>query len=275
VLLFALLTVVLTFAMGFVLPTAGVVAGSAAVGLAGVVAGWVLLRQDGWESGALGLVPDTRAVAETGSGLVLGVLVACTAMGLMALAGGLDWGPDGAEWSIAAWAAEGVRSLVWLALPAAAEEVLLRGYVLGATARVLGPVWALWITAVVFGLLHGGNPGVGGLGLVGVTVAGLFLGALVLRTGSLWPAIGVHRGWNWAQAFLADLPVSGLEVADVPGFDGVAAGPAWLSGGAFGVEASVVAVVVVSAAAWAVWRWRPALPASGRPAPLWTEANVT
>ncbi len=161
-----------------------------------------------------------------------------------------------------------MRSLAWLALPAAAEEVLLRGYALAAIARVLGPGVALWGTSVLFGLLHVLNPGAGPLALAGVTAAGLLLGALVLRTGSLWPAIGAHLGWNWALAFLGDVSVSGLEVADAPGYDGVAQGAAWLSGGSFGVEASVMAVLMLAAAAGLVWRASAAVP-EGRPAPIW------
>lgn len=269
--LFGFLTAVLTFAAGFVLPAGGLVAGAGTLGFAAVVAGWVLLRHDGRPPGALGLVPDRRALAETGAGLGAGVAVAGLTMTAMAALGGLEWGPDGAGFTVAAWASEGVRSLGWLAIPAAAEEVLLRGYVLGATAAVVGPGWALAATSVTFGALHAANPGAGPLALAGVTAAGLFLGALDLRSGSLWPAVGAHLGWNWALAFLGDVPVSGLEVADAPGFDGLATGPSWLGGGAFGVEASVVAVAVLTAAAAAVWRRRPVPVPPGRPAPMWMD----
>ena len=250
------------------MPTEGVVAGAAVLTFGATVAGWVLLRHDGWPSGSLGLVPDRRAAIESVGGLGIGVGVAGVSMGLMALFGGLRWSPDAAVWSLNTWGAEGVRSLAWLALPAAAEEVLLRGYALAAAARVLGPTAALWGSSVLFGLLHALNPGVGPLALAGVTMAGLLLGALVLRTGSLWPAIGAHLGWNWALAFLGDVSVSGLEVADAPGYDGVAQGAAWLSGGGFGVEASVVAVLMLAGAAALVWRMSAEVP-EGRPAPIW------
>lgn len=273
--LFGFLTAVLTFAAGFVLPAGGVVAGAGVLGFAALVAGWVLARYDGRPPGAVGLVPDRRAVGEGAVGLGLGVAVAAVAMGGMAALGGLAWAPDGTSFALGAWLTEGLRSLTWLAIPAAAEELLLRGYVLGATAAVVGPAWALVATSVTFGVLHGANPGVGPLALAGVTAAGLFLGALVLRTGSVWPAVGAHLGWNWALAFLADVPVSGLEVADAPGFDGAARGPDWLSGGAFGVEASVVAVAVLAGAAALAWRWTAPVPAPGRPAPLWMDDTTT
>jgi membrane protease YdiL (CAAX protease family) len=266
--LFAFLALVLTMGAGMALPIEGAVAGAATLAFGGIVAGWVLLRHDGWPSGSLGLVPDHRAALESFAGLGVGVGVAAVSMALMAIGGALRWTPDAAIWSLTSWGAEGARSLAWLAVPAAAEEVLLRGYALAATARVLGPGVALWVTSGVFGLLHALNPGVGPLALVGVTAAGLLLGGLVLRTGSLWPAIGAHLGWNWALAFLGDVSVSGLEVADAPGYDGVAQGAAWLSGGSFGVEASVIAVLMLSLAAVLVWRTSSEVP-EGRPSPIW------
>ena len=266
--LFGVLTVVLALGGGMALPTEGVVAGAAVLTFGATVAGWVLLRHDGWPSGSLGLVPDRRAAIESVGGLGIGVGVAGASMALMALLGGLRWSPDATAWSLSGWSAEGARSLAWLALPAAAEEVLLRGYALAAAARVLGPTAALWGSSVLFGLLHALNPGVGPLALAGVTMAGLLLGALVLRTGALWPAIGAHLGWNWALAFLGEVSVSGLEVADAPGYDGVAQGAAWLSGGGFGVEASVVAVLMLAGAAALVWRMSAEVP-EGRPAPIW------
>ena len=266
--LFAFLTLALTVGAGMALPADGVVAGAGALTFGAIVAGWVLLRHDGWPSGTLGLAPDRRAAIETVVGLAVGVGVAGASMGLMALAGGLRWAPDTATWSLTAWGAEGARSLAWLAVPAAAEEVLLRGYALAVSARVLGPGVALWVTSAVFGLLHVFNPGAGPLGLIGVTAAGLLLGGLVLRTGSLWPAVGAHLGWNWALAFLGDVSVSGLEVADAPGYDGAAQGAAWLSGGSFGVEASIMAVAMLLLSAALVWRISVRLP-EGRPEPIW------
>lgn len=129
------------------------------------------------------------------------------------------------------------------------------------------------MTSVVFGLFHLANPGAGVLALAGVTAAGLLLGALVLRTGSLWPAIGAHLGWNWALAFLGDVAVSGLEVADAPGYDGVARGAAWLSGGGFGVEASLVAVSMLGLAAGLAWKTSVGRP-DGRPAPIWNRTGI-
>lgn len=252
--LFGVLTAGLSVAAGVFLPSGDLVAGAWALGFGGVVAGWALLRWDGRPTDDLGLTLEREALGEGLVGLVLGSLVAGVVLAVVAIAGGVEWRGDGAVFSIPAWTAEAVRALAFLAIPAAAEEVLLRGYVLVAATAVLGPGLALCLTSVAFGALHAANPGASPMAVAGVTAAGLFLGALVLRFHSLWPAIGAHLGWNWALAGPGDVSVSGLDIADVPGYDGAPAGPAWLSGGDFGVEAGLVAVTILGAAAWGVWK---------------------
>jgi membrane protease YdiL (CAAX protease family) len=145
-------------------------------------------------------------------------------------------------------------ALAFFAIPAAAEEALLRGYPLQALAEQWGPGWALAITALAFGALHLGNSNVTLFGTLNVAVAGIFLGIVYLKTLSLWWATGAHLGWNWVHGYVADAPVSGLELMDAPFYDAVASGPEWLGGGSFGPEGSLVATVVLAAAS--LWCWR-------------------
>ncbi len=271
---FAALTVLFTLGAAWVPGPQGIVAGSAVLAAGALAAGWVLLRFDGWSSGAAGLFADRRAFGEAGAGILLGASIAGVSLAAMAVAGGVRWVADGDPWSVLAWARGAIASLAWFAVPAAAEEVLLRGYLFAAAARVWGPMAALWGTSVGFGLLHGANPGVGMLGLLGVTAAGLWLGALVLRSGSIWPAIGAHLGWNWGIGYVGDVPVSGLEVADAPGYDGRPDGAEWLSGGGFGVEASLLAVAALGVAAWVTWRWAGGRTPESRPMPMWRAGTV-
>jgi membrane protease YdiL (CAAX protease family) len=228
-------------------------------GLVGALLGArVLGGIEGRPGASLGFPLDRRAPAEAGLGLALGIGVAAVGIGLMALAGAVAWRADAGGG--AAWLKTALSALWLLAIPAAAEEALVRGYPLRAIAEAKGPAWALGVTAFGFAALHLPNlrdlPGLAPLALVNLAAAGLFLGALVLRTGNLWWATGAHVGWNWALAFLADLPLSGLEVIDAPLLEGEARGSVWLSGGAFGPEASVlVGGVLIGAAAWS-WRSR-------------------
>ncbi|MBW3533957.1 MAG: CPBP family intramembrane metalloprotease [Gemmatimonadetes bacterium] len=237
--------------------------------VAGLGAGWLLLSLDGRPPGELGFRLSRSAPAEAGKGTALGVTVGLAAVAAMAAAGGVRWTGD--EGSLAAWTAMGAAALWSLALPAAAEEALLRGYPLRALAEAWGGAVAVVLTSVTFALLHAANPDVGLAGLLNVAVAGVFLGALALRTGSLWWASGAHLGWNWAHAFLADLPVSGYELMDAPLLEPVLRGPSWVSGGRFGPEGSlVVTAVLAGAAAW-TWRTRHLGPVPG--APSWRGAS--
>jgi membrane protease YdiL (CAAX protease family) len=241
-------------------------------GLLGALVAARLLRVlDGRPGVAIGFPLDARAPRESGWGLALGVGIALAAVGLIAAAGGVRWRAEGG--TAAGWLGAGGYALWLLAIPAAAEEALVRGYPLRALAEAKGPVWALVVTSVGFAALHLANPGIDAIGMVNLTAAGLLLGAVALRTGSLWWASGVHLGWNWALAFLVDVPVSGLETVDAPFVEAATRGPDWLSGGPFGPEGSAVAgCAMLGAAAW-VWRTR-ALPrrfiiegAARRPAP--------
>lgn len=222
-------------------------------GLLGALAGARLLRAlDGRPGIDVGFPLAGSGPRQCAKGLALGVLVALLAVGLIAAAGGARWRGDAGD--LADWVRAGGRTLWLLAIPAAAEEALVRGYPLRAVAEATGPARALAFTSVGFALLHVANPGATPLALINLAAAGLFLGALALRTGSLWWATGAHLGWNWALAFLVDLPVSGLEPVDAPLVSAIQSGPAWLSGGSFGPEGSVGATVaLLGAAAW-VWR---------------------
>ncbi len=215
-----------------------------------VLAGWLLLAGDGRGPSALGFhLP--RAAPEALKGLGLGTALGLAVVLAMAAVGGLRWTTD--DGSALGWLSGGVSALAFLTIPAAAEEALMRGYPFQALAESWGSVAALLLTSVMFGALHLANPGVTWLGVVNVAAAGLFLGVVYVRTGSLWWATGAHLGWNWALGFVADVPVSGLELMDAPFYEGVPRGPEWLGGGVFGPEGSAVATVCVLAAT--VWCW--------------------
>lgn len=254
-LFFLLLAAAFATLASLVLP-AGLVGGATATLAGSVGAGAVVLALDERGPGALGFYLARQAPREALAGLGLGVALAGAVVLSLAATGGAHWRSQGG--TVGAWAASAAGSLALFAVPAAAEEALLRGYPLQALTDAWGAGWALVITSVVFGALHLSNPGITPLGAVNVAAAGLFLGALYLRTGSLWWASGAHLGWNWTLGFLADLRVSGLDVVDAPLLQGSSTGPSWLGGGGFGPEGSVVATVAFLGAAALCW-WSPRL----------------
>ena len=229
----------------------GLVGGSLAVLLGAWVAGIVCLALDGRGPGALGFHLAPSALGESARGLAVGVALAVVVVGTIALFGGVAWSGD--MGSVRGWIGGAFGAAALLAVPAASEEALLRGYPLQALTEAWGPAWGLGITALAFGALHLPNPDVTVPGAASTAAAGVFLGVVYLRTGSLWWAAGAHLGWNWGIGWLADLPISGLDLMDAPLVEGVARGPAWWSGGAFGPEGSVAATVGFLGAAAVLW----------------------
>lgn len=237
--------------MGVVSPP-GVVGGAFALLVGALVAGSTLLVLDGRRPGALGFYIARDSVTESARGIALGVLIGMTVVGGMALLGGMTW--EAQPGTVVGWLAGAVAALAWFALPAAAEEALLRGYPLQALTEAYGPLIGIGTTSVAFGALHLGNPGSGVLEVANVTAAGLLFGVVYVKTLSLWWVTGMHLGWNWAHGYAADVSVSGLDVVDAPLYEGVTRGAHWLGGGTFGPEGSVVATGVLLVATVGLWR---------------------
>ncbi|MBI4278367.1 MAG: CPBP family intramembrane metalloprotease [Armatimonadetes bacterium] len=178
-------------------------------------------------------------------GVVAGATLAAAVLAAMWAAGGLAYdglAPGSAFLSrrVAAW----TLAAIFFLAGAAAEEVVARGYVLQTLAREWGAVRAAPASAAFFAVTHAFNPGVSPAGLVSLAAGGLLLAAGVLRTGTLWLPIGLHAGWNAAQA-LVGLPISGVPVPEAALVLMAGRGSLVVSGGAFGPEGSVFAPPVL------------------------------
>lgn len=128
------------------------------------------------------------------------------------------------------------------------EELLFRG-VLFRSLEDMGGSWiAILVSSLVFGLLHLINPDATVTGAVYIAIeAGLLLAAAYLVTRRLWLAIGYHMLWNYVQSAVFSGIVSG-SVA-LPGlFQARIEGPAFYTGGNFGMEQSVFALVLCTIA---------------------------
>jgi len=138
--------------------------------------------------------------------------------------------------------------LVFVLLVAAAfgEELVVRGYLLNNVREAVGSVPALLISAGLFSLLHGMNPGVNIISLVNIFLAGLLMGSVYVVTGRLWAPWLLHVAWNATQGLVLGLPVSGISIPSV--FHLKLTGSPLATGGSFGPEASLwntAAVVVI------------------------------
>ena len=222
--------------------------------LGSILAGWWLLTRDKRGFSALGFYFWSDATKESLRGLALGIGIGVVVITAIFLLGGVRWTPESG--TISGWLLGAFSALAFFTIPAAMEEAVVRGYAFQAVVESWGVGAALTITAIIFGALHYGNPDFGWVPLVNITLAGVLLGVVYLKTLSLWWATGVHLGWNWTLGYLADVPVSGLELMDAPYYEGHPVGPEWLSGGGFGPEASLIAAVVLLLASILLW-WGP------------------
>ena len=134
---------------------------------------------------------------------------------------------------------------------AVSEELVFRGVILRQLARTFSPRIALFVSAVLFGLIHLSNPGASlasGAGLI--VQAGLLLGSAYLVTGRLWLPVGLHLAWNFMQAAVVGGALSGHQVRAIVTARPI--GPAWLSGGSFGIEGALTTTVICGLATIAI-----------------------
>ena len=172
---------------------------------------------------------------ELAGGLVLGAVLFGLTFGSIFLAGGVvlegrSMAPD-------------LTYAAALALSAGVvEELAIRGVVFRLIEGWLGSWTALALSAVLFGGLHLTNPGASLFAALAIALeAGVMLTAAFMVTRRLFLPIGLHTGWNFTQGGVFGVAVSGQAVGGW--FDSHPVGPAWLSGGDFGAEASVLAVL--------------------------------
>ncbi len=170
-----------------------------------------------------------------GAGIGAAFLVG--SVGLIALLGGYRFTVDGAV-GLAA-----LPGLVTVAVAGAlTEELVFRGLVLQAVEKLRGPRTALVVSALLFGLVHLANPSATVWSSVAVAVeAGGIMGAAFLWRRSLWLVTALHATWNGLEQ-LVGIPVSGHVEPSL--LLTVPHGPALLTGGEFGLEASLVPVVL-------------------------------
>ena len=126
------------------------------------------------------------------------------------------------------------------------EELVFRALIFRLLMRAFGPWWALLASAALFGAAHLMNPHASLMAGTAIAVeAGLMLAALYLVTGRLWLAVGAHVAWNFTQGTIFGAAVSGhSEVGALYLATLNRQRPDWLTGGDFGPEASLPAMLV-------------------------------
>jgi membrane protease YdiL (CAAX protease family) len=128
------------------------------------------------------------------------------------------------------------------------EELLFRGALFRIVEERWGTLVALLTSAAFFGAIHGGNPGATAISSIAIALeAGLLLALAYTATRTLWLPIGLHFAWNFTEGGIFSTQVSGGTVHGL--FATKLTGDKLLTGGAFGPEASIVAVAICLIAA--------------------------
>jgi len=125
-----------------------------------------------------------------------------------------------------------------------AEEFAFRGYLQFTLTSGIGFWPSAILLSALFGLAHASNPGETKFGLLSVVLFGLLFCFFLRRTGNLWWAVGFHAGWDWGQTFFYGVPDSGIPPYHNL-FNCAFNGPAWLTGGSVGPEASIFTPIVL------------------------------
>ncbi len=176
---------------------------------------------------------------ELGSGIVAGVIIFSTVVGVIALLGGYQViatrGP-----------AVLVPALALAIMSGFTEEIFFRGLFFRLSEKWLGSWAALALSAALFGGLHLHNPNATWFAGVAIAFeAGILLAAVYMITRRLWAAVGLHAAWNFVEGGVYGIPISGGK------FDGILvpriAPSEMLTGGAFGAEASLPAMIIATA----------------------------
>ena len=189
-------------------------------------------------------LPGRHALRDLGLGLGGGFLLFSLVVGLAALAGVYNIVGEGSTATL-------LMTFVTVALiPGVVEEVLFRGILFRFLEQFGGSWFALALTSALFGLGHIFNPNASLFSSFAIAVeAGILLGGAYMLTRSLWAPIGLHAAWNFTQGYIFDVPVSGHDQQGL--VEARLSGPELLSGGSFGLEASVIALVCATLAG--VW----------------------
>jgi uncharacterized protein len=176
------------------------------------------------------------------AGFLLGAILFTTTIGII--------------WALGDYTIIGVNNWTEMLSPLAValgagvlEEILFRGVIFRITEDWIGSWGALGVSSALFGAGHLANPHATLTSALAIALeAGVLLGAAFMITRSLWLPIGLHAAWNFTQAGIFGAPVSGTVPHGL--FVSRLSGPAWATGGGFGPEASLPAVLVALTGVW-------------------------
>jgi len=134
-----------------------------------------------------------------------------------------------------------IKLLIFFSLFALFEELVFRGIIYNHLQKVLGMNISIVVASCIFALAHVSNTNASLNSFIAIFIGGAILSILYAISNNIWLPYAFHIGWNYIQG------ISGLNVSGVEGIDGLfkatLSGDEMMTGGSFGIEASVVTIV--------------------------------
>ena len=135
------------------------------------------------------------------------------------------------------------------------EELLFRGYIFQNFIEGTNAFIATATVSVLFGLGHLLTPNSNWMAALNLTAFGVLLALGYICTKSLWLPSGLHFSWNFCMRNIFSLPVSGTQSANSL-FVVEQTGPVWTTGGDYGPEAGIPALILLTVACVFIYRWK-------------------
>lgn len=142
-------------------------------------------------------------------------------------------------------------------IQSSAEELVCRGFLYQSLRRgYKNPMIAVVGNAVLFTLFHVANDGVTALALINICVVALFYSLVVYYCDSIWFTMAAHCAWNFTQNIIFGLPNSGnVSPVSIFKLDASTAKDSFAYNVGFGVEATIVAALLIGICCVAVYLW--------------------
>lgn len=124
------------------------------------------------------------------------------------------------------------------------EEVIFRGLLMNDIAKRLNLKWAIILNSLIFSVFHLGNFSITKIALLNIFLVGVAFSLYMIKYENIWIVSAMHSMWNFTQANIYSIPVSGeyidLSLIDVE----LLGGNNIINGGEFGIEGSIVSSIV-------------------------------
>ena len=195
-------------------------------------------------------IPLKRCAGDTACGLGIGALYFVVLVLIMYLAGIYHFEAFGTDSPM-----QIISAFFMFLMVGVGEEIIFRGILFRWIDEKWGFVWALAVSSLLFGLIHIFQPGASWWSSLAIAIeAGLLLGAAYKYSSTLWLPIGIHWAWNFTQGNIFGFAVSGGD-AGKSLIQAHTTGSELLTGGAFGAEASLLALLLgLALSVWFIFK---------------------